>query len=261
MTHFNCDGVRIYYEVHGEGRPLLFINGLAGDTRQWEFMLSHLTSSFQCIIYDMRCAGRSDKPDEEVTVAVYVEEALALLHHLDIKKADILGFSLGGMIAMEFAMTHPEVVDNLILLSTMPYFKGPYPIPDTVLKMMNRTDVCPDLLSEVYETIFGHDYKGRVSADDFISFRLKDDMPQPADAYLNQLKSATKHDMCYRIKDGVKSPTIICAGDDDHLIPPENAKWLQENIDDAKLFMFEGAGHMLPIEVPEKIARMIQENI
>lgn len=76
ISFYNCEGLNTYYEVAGEGEPLLLINGITADTRQWEPLVGHLKNSFKVISYDMRCAGKSDKPKENITISQLSREAL-----------------------------------------------------------------------------------------------------------------------------------------------------------------------------------------
>lgn len=260
MPFFKHEGMKIYYETIGTGQPLLIINGLSGDTRGLEPLANNLKKFFKVIYYDMRCAGRSYKPEVAFTISDLAEEARLLIRYLGYKKVHVLGFSMGGMVAMNLAVGHPEIVDKLFLVSTTPSMKGPDgPTADTIATL-KRTDVSVELLTKVYEIIFGPEYRKKVSAEDFIKFRMEDTMPQPADAYLRQLKACESFDFTDKAHE-IKQPTYIIVGEEDKLIPPESSRWLNEHIKGSKLFMLQGVGHIVPLEAPEKLSEIVTHSV
>ena len=119
--------------------------------------------------------------------------------------------------------------------------------------MLHRTDVSPALLTEVYESIFGSAYRQRVSAGDFISARMDDDSPQPARAYLRQIAALESCDLGDEVG-AISVPAAVVAGDDDRILPPENARWLARRLPNATLHVFKGVGHMVPLEAPRQLA-------
>src|SRR4030095_9678065 len=110
------NGTRLYYEVAGTGHAVVFIHGFTLDTRMWDDQFESLAEQFQVIRYDMRGYGKSALPtDEEYS---RVEDLKALLDHLKIKQAYLVGQSMGGGIAIDFTLTYPEYVDALVLIDT-----------------------------------------------------------------------------------------------------------------------------------------------
>ena len=118
MPIAKINDIDCYYEVHGEGRPLMLIGGLSSDSQSWQSILNQLKKHFQIIIFDNRGVGRTQCPEEAFDINILAKDATALLEFLKIENADILGHSMGGYIAQEVAITHPEKVNNLILAST-----------------------------------------------------------------------------------------------------------------------------------------------
>ena len=110
--------IALYYEIHGAGAPLLLIAGLGSDSSSWGGTVPKLSACFKVITFDNRGVGRSEVPEGGYTVGQMAEDVVRLLDHLNIKKAHILGHSMGGYIAQEIAIGHPERVERLILAST-----------------------------------------------------------------------------------------------------------------------------------------------
>jgi len=260
MPFFKYGKIQIYYENFGSGFPLLLINGLSSDTRSWEPLIRALNGKFQIISYDMRSAGKSDKPHAPLTISDLSNEAHALAKYLGYDKFCVLGFSMGGMIAMDLALKHPEAVRKMFLVATAASFKRPYPLSGEVLALLRRTDISYELLAKVYEIIFGPEYRKKVLVDDFVKFRMEDENPQPADAYLNQLGATATLDLSNDVQK-ISVPTCIVTGDSDKLIPPENSSWLHEHISGSELHTLNGVGHMVPIEAPPLLAEILAKTI
>jgi len=257
MPYFDYNGINLYYEKAGAGPPLFMVNGLGGDTRLWSFLLPHLNESFTTIVYDMRCAGKSDKPAEPFCIADLSDEAYALIQHLGYDAVSLLGFSMGGMVALEMALNHSDKLDKLILVSAMPATTKMYPIPDFVMKLFVRTDISPRLITMIYDVIFGSDFRKAHPAQEYIDFKMNDDNPQPAGAYLNQLNAIKSFDVRSKVQD-INLPTLIVAGNEDLIIPPKNAKWLNEHISGSRLTVFDKVGHVVPIERPKELADQVK---
>src|SRR5215510_10452285 len=108
--------IRLHYTTRGQGEPLLLIMGYRGSGCMWgEELITLLSRSFQVIYFDNRGTGLSDKPDTLYTVPMMADDAAGLLRHLGIRRAHVFGVSMGGMIAQELALRHPQLVQRLIL--------------------------------------------------------------------------------------------------------------------------------------------------
>jgi pimeloyl-ACP methyl ester carboxylesterase len=110
------NGTRLYYETAGSGNPLVLIHGNTLDSRMWDDQFDEFASHYKVVRYDMRGYGQSDLPSG--TPYAPAEDLRALLSHLDISHAHILGLSRGGAVAIDFALTYPEATDSLILADT-----------------------------------------------------------------------------------------------------------------------------------------------
>lgn len=253
MPYFHYNEINLYYEIAGGGPPLLLINGLGSDTRQWQPLISQLVQAFKIVSYDMRCAGLSDKPDAHFTISELADEVYQLMKHLGFEKYHVLGFSMGGMVALDLSLRYPDAIDKMFLVATAPSLKRPYPIPANIKTLLKRTDISAELLTQVYEVVFGPVFRKKMPVENFINFRLTDTNPQPASAYLNQFQACESCDLCDQVEK-CHVPTVIIAGDADMLIPAENSRWLHRHITGSKLFILNGIGHMVPVEAPNRLA-------
>jgi 3-oxoadipate enol-lactonase len=260
MPFIKCNKINTYYEISGKGPPLLLINGLGGDTRSWEFLKPYLEPHFKLIIFDLRCAGRSDKPKEPFTAEDMAEDTAALIQNLGFEKIHALGFSMGGAVAISLIHKYPKLVDHLILVSTIPAWTRPFPPSDYIWDLFRNTDITREHLQEVFDVIYGPKYKESNNAEEYINFRINDQEEQPTYAYLDQLEACRLFDGTDYVKD-ITAKTTIITGDSDKVIPTENAKWFHETIKGSKLFVLKGVGHIVPIEAPEELAECITESV
>src|SRR6476661_10653754 len=129
MPKTTANGIELYYEIHGKGKPLVLISGLGYSLWQWRNMVPILAEYFQVITFDNRGVGQSDKPAGPYTAQMLAADMVGLLEALNIEMAIIMGHSMGGFIAQAMALDFPQRLGKLILCSTN--FGGPHHIPVT----------------------------------------------------------------------------------------------------------------------------------
>lgn len=119
MPRVFVNNVNIYYEVHGEGDPLVLILGLGSDISQYMWLISELAATFSVVAFDNRGAGRSDRPKERYTIEMMADDLDGLLDHLRVEHAYVVGISLGSRVAVDLAVRHPDRVRSLTLVSVL----------------------------------------------------------------------------------------------------------------------------------------------
>ncbi len=212
MPIADANGIRLYYEVQGEGRPLLVILGLAADVSEFSPLLADLAHTRQVITLDNRGSGRSDKPDEPYSIEVMAADALGVMDAVPVERADVLGISLGGRIALELALRHPERVERLVLVSTSA-----------------RVDPRRRRRRRLWSFVSGLPI-------------LRSRHPQPRYAFLRQFDASAGHDATARLGDLV-SPTLILHGKSDSTVPLALAEEMRSRIPGARMVTFPG-GHL-----------------
>lgn len=246
------------YEVHGAGFPLLMINGLGSDRGEWMAQIPAFEKRFRVIAFDNRGSGESDSPPGPYTTAGMAEDAAALLSFLAVTRANVLGVSLGGMIAQEVALRHPERVERLVLACTTPGGEATArPTPETLAAFARAPG--GDRESELRRTIpflytdrFRTDHPEEIEA--FIARRLS--APSSPEGYAAQLAAAVGHSAGDRLK-GIGSPTLVIAGTADLVVPPVNSERIAHRIPGAKLVLLPGAPHRLFAENAEAFNREV----
>ncbi|NJN45685.1 MAG: alpha/beta fold hydrolase, partial [Candidatus Competibacteraceae bacterium] len=112
--------IELYYEITGQGHPLLFIHGLGSCTEDWEQQVAFFAQRFLVITFDVRGHGRSDKPPDPYSIPLFARDTVGLLDVLGIASAHVVGLSLGGMIAFQLAVDVPRRVDSLVIVNSGP---------------------------------------------------------------------------------------------------------------------------------------------
>jgi len=120
MPDITANGIKIHYEERGQGEPLVLIMGLGADHSLWEKHAAVYEQHFRCILMDNRGAGGSDKPKGPYTTKMMADDTAGLMEALGIEKAHVAGISMGGAIAQNLAIHHPEKVHSQILVATWP---------------------------------------------------------------------------------------------------------------------------------------------
>ena len=157
--------MKLAWERHGEGPPLLLIHGLGYARWGWEPVLDGLARSFDVILFDNRGIGESDAPTGPYTTAQLAGDALQVLDEAGVERAHVLGTSLGGMVAQELALTSPERVDRLVLACTTPGGSESFPMPEQTVELMTsgaslrqfvENALAPEADAELVERILRH---------------------------------------------------------------------------------------------------------
>jgi 3-oxoadipate enol-lactonase len=214
LPTLESNGIYLYYETRGEGFPLVLIAGLSIDISELEGMITELAKKHRVISFDNRGAGRSDKPDIPYTIEMMADDVFGLMEGLGLGKADVLGISLGGRIAIALALRHPEVVRRLILASTGPR------VPQTrTRKLMFKVMELPRRLGAV-----------------------RSKYPQPDYAHRRQLEASRDFDATPMLGE-IRIPTLILHGKRDRFAPYALAQRMNALIPGSKLITFDG-GHL-----------------
>jgi 3-oxoadipate enol-lactonase len=251
------NGIDIHYRIYGEGEPLLLIMGLGANADWWHpSFLAPLAERFQVVTFDNRGAGRTTPAEGPYSIPLMVEDTLGLMDHLGLESAHLLGASMGGMIAQEFTLQHPERVRRLILMVTN--CGGQEQVLATP-KILGRLSLPREGLSdeEIARTILP------------LLFPQKwmDDNPELVEEVVGTNTVAPIANECFMAQlgaivtwsdhsrlGGLRHSTLVITGSEDVLIPPDNSRILVDAIPDSRLVEFEGGGHGLFVQFPEEAA-------
>jgi pimeloyl-ACP methyl ester carboxylesterase len=270
MPIANVRDIEMYYEEHGHGEALLCIMGFATDSTGWLLQTPAFAERHRTIVFDNRGVGRSSKPLGAYTIHEMADDAVALLDHLQIERAHVLGLSMGGMIAQELALRHPSRVRKLVLAAT-------FPEPDAATEE-NRKVIFGQMggsiteegemridFSAINPMMFFQHLLPLVFTPSFIQNELPKLMQMfsgalqwgfSLEAIMGQMQAVMGHKSTDRLA-GISAPTMVLTGDADRLIAPANSAVLAKSIPGAKLVEIPGGSHGFNIEMPDRFNRAV----
>jgi pimeloyl-ACP methyl ester carboxylesterase len=253
-------GIQIYYEEYGTGSPVLLIQGLGYPSGMWFLQVPELAKYFRTIVFDNRGVARTDKPDEEYTVAQMAADAVGLLQSLRIQKAHIVGVSLGGYIAQELALTYPEFVDRLVLIATscggpryMELTKDLWSQVTALAGLPPQEIIRQGMALATTEKFF---QERPEIIDRSVAIRMEN--VQPLFAFRRQFAAANHFDSQKRVQH-IHHPTLILAGAQDRVMPSSLTQELAQKISTAQLHVYPDGAHLLFLEKAQSLNQEIIE--
>ena len=247
MPLIKAGNINLNYETYGDGEPLLLIMGFAMSGAAWIPSLPFF-SGFKCIYFDNRGTGLSDKPEGIYTIEGMADDASNLLRALGIAKAKVFGVSMGGMIAQELTLRHPEQVAKVVLGCTMAGGPTAKMAAPEILEKLNTANKMmatdPDkgfdiLLPAIMPPEFVAEHPEIKQMMVAGAKMLPPTPPETADRAMAGIQQFNASDRLGQIK----CPVLIVHGDKDVLVLPENANLIKSKIPQAELYIIPGAGH------------------
>jgi pimeloyl-ACP methyl ester carboxylesterase len=253
MPKVRANDIQIYYEVRGEGFPLVMIHGLAASLDWWGNelgLVEELSKRFMTVMFDNRGAGRTDVSDRRYTIRLFADDTAGLMDALGIPRAHVLGLSMGGRIAQELALDYPQKVEKLVLCSASCGGKESVRASEDVMRMLAAEK------SAILRAALTEDFVKK--NPDLVELMRQRGLKAPIsdDAYRRQLRASLESDTYGRLSH-IKAPTLILAGRKDILMAPENGSIMAQAIPNAKLVYLENSGHMLVEDMDEVISSVI----
>jgi 3-oxoadipate enol-lactonase len=258
MQTARVNGIEVAFQLRGTGDPVVMIHGAQGDQSMFNDIAALFADHFRVLTFDQRGSGLSEKPDMDYSIALLADDTATLMDHVGFSKAHIVGVSMGGMVAQEFALRHPHKASTLILGCTTPggptahriggeAFAAAYSSQPMSAEVRGRA---------LAEAAFTRGYIER--HPEIIPAMIEARRQRPIDpiALSRRLKAALKHDAYDRLPE-IRCPTLVITGRDDALIAWENSQILADRIPGAKLEILEPAGHCFWLEQPQQSTEAI----
>jgi 3-oxoadipate enol-lactonase len=260
MTLVRAGEIELDYERSGSGPPLLAIMGMSGTALHWgEPFLGPLREHFDVIAYDHRGVGASSRLEGELTTAAMAEDAAALLAALELDSAHVLGISMGGMIAQELALAHPERIRTLTLGCTYCGGEGSVlPAPER-LQQLTEAMMSGDR-ARALRAGWEINVSPAMAADDEAYARFEVIAHRRAVALpviMAQMQACAAHDTNARLAE-LEMPTLVIHGTVDELLPVQNGRLIASRIPGSQLEILEDVGHLFFWERPELSAELMR---
>jgi pimeloyl-ACP methyl ester carboxylesterase len=254
------DDLTLWWAVQGEpgATPLLLIQGLGYTADMWFRVLPGLSADRRTVRFDNRGVGRSSVPPTPWSIPELAADAITVLDAVGVDRAHVFGVSLGGLIAQEVALRHPDRVDRLVLGCTHPGGRDAIRMdPAAATMLMDRT---PRTARDAARASVPFLYAEDTSPDDIatdLDIRVR--YPMRASAYWGQLDAMRASEGTLSRLRELQAPTLILHGTDDRLVQPGNADLLAAAIPGARLTWIEGAGHVFWTDRPEQTVAAVSE--
>ncbi len=247
----------MYYEIIGNGDPLVFIHGLGSSARDWEEQISVFSKDYKCITLDMRGHGNTDKPNEQYKIPQFAEDVAELLKALNVSNAFVVGLSMGGATGFHLAISYPDLVKKLVVTNMsaiVPYKsfadKKMFFIRQMIVKLLGMKKMGKVIASKLFVKQDEHNDSCRNK----MATRWAENNPKAYLSSLRALKNWTIMEELHKIK----CPTLIIHSDQDYS-PLEHKKQYTSRIPKGELIIVNDARHALPMEKPEEYNKILAE--
>lgn len=242
MPYTEANGINLYYEVHGEGYPVVLISGLGSQGQSWDTQVPIYSKHYKVVVFDNRGAGKSDKPKAPYTTEQMADDTAALMDVLSIERAHIVGKSMGGMIAQWLAIKYPERVDRIVMgCSSGSRDK----VGNGILKM-GREIASKVGLRAVWFMALHLGYSREYIEDNIDRLNkaseLLKESPEALEGYIGQSIACEGHNTISELPK-IKSPAFVMMGDSDLITAPARTRELSELIPKSELCVFSDVGH------------------
>ncbi len=247
MPTARVNSLDLFYQVQGnlQGPPVLFIAGLGGDHRSWERIAALLAGTYRCITFDNRDAGQSGRASSFYTIKDMAQDAAGLLHSLSVSQAHVVGYSMGGAIAQELALSFPTLVSRLALIATYtsgdPRGTAIFEGLGQLRKRLSREEYSRIVVPWLYTA---QEYQTPGFVEEALRRALDDPLYQEQDAYERQSRATTTFYSQDRLHQ-IACPTLLVFGEEDIMTPLRFARRLNDGIHQSRLVVLAGAGHGL----------------
>lgn len=251
MSNLTLADIDLYYEVHGSGDPIMLIAGLASDSLSWQSLTTELSRHYCVIVFDNRGVGRTLPHSAESSIQKMADDAIAILDHLGVSSAAIIGHSMGGMIAQYMASQYPNRVNRLILLATAVQNSARNNLLFQDWLDYWRAGLSLDLwFKNVFYWIFSPDFFNiKESINTALAFALTYPYPQSLVGFERQVQVLTEADLSSQTKH-INQPTLIVGAEHDLIFPFKESLRALGEIPNHRTAVIQNSGHSLIVEQP-----------
>lgn len=251
MAEYVRDGIKLYYEVKGTGKPIIFTHGASWNYKQWRGQVDYFSNFYQTIVWDVRGHGYSTLPAGKIDSEDFSKDLIGLMDHLNIESAALCGLSMGGHISLQTAIRHPERVDGLILIGTP--FTNAFNRYEKIFVPINRWS----------SKLLSMKLSAKLSAAALSKFNsnnrayIEEAMQMiPYSNWIRLWDAITRMESGEHLQD-VKCPTLLLCGDHDSMTLRQQ-KHMEEKIQLADLKMISQAHHATNLDNPDEVNAYIQ---
>ncbi|WP_157671385.1 alpha/beta fold hydrolase [Francisella halioticida] len=263
MPKVKVNDINIYYEIRGEGYPLVLISGFGADHITWGKFADKLALKYKIILFDNRGSGQTDCPDQEYSMEQLAKDVKNLCDYLNIEKASFIGYSMGGFIVQQLAHDYSELCENIIILNSATKITKHYSLfMQAFYALLNNDTIAPEILAKLFLPWAYSDsfLSNELNVDKIIETIAKKPHPFTLIGFKNQRSAVDNFDSTGWIKT-VRTPALIVGSKKDIIFYEKNIRNLFELMPNSKYFKFKNVGHLPYIEEPDKLLQVVHEFI
>lgn len=259
VSVIQVNGIDLFYTLEGssENEPLLLIPGFNSDSSTWAAIIPLLVEQYRVLRFDNRGIGQSSAPDSPYSIKQMAEDAAALLNYLSISQVNVAGSSMGGQIAQELALAHPEKIKSLIILSSWASRDDKF---NSLIEMFG--DLAQKLEGTLYQKVLlpwlftDAFYSTPRAMEQLINLIENQPFPPTPHGLYHQSRAILSSDTSDRLAD-IHCPTLVVVGKEDLLTPIKFSQQLAQGIPQAELAILEHGGHALVVESADAVVKVM----
>lgn len=247
MPLLRVDDVELYYEMEGEGEPVVFIHGLGSSARDWEYQVPFFSRDYRVVTLDVRGHGRSDKPPGPYSISLFASDVAGLIEGLDLAPAHVVGISMGGMIALQLAVDRPGLVGSLVVVNSS---------PDMVvrtwrqrLNVWQRQLIAPLLGMKRMADVLSRRLFPKLEQGELRELFVQRWEENDPRAYQEAVKAIAGWSVSDQLP-AIPCPVLVVSGDEDYTSVEAKAVWVAE-IPRAEMVVVEDSRHATPVDQPQ----------
>lgn len=257
----DAGGFRCNVIDEGSGRPIVWLHGLGGTWREFELQLDHLADTYRCIVPELRGHGRTPAVPGPMSTTDLAGDVRAVLDALGVSRTVVVGLSMGGLVAQALAVTHPDVVEALVLVGTGPRVPAPVGMLLRAAAARVRSKGMSAALQMLQQTgsgAGGDEDAMRQARADGTAWQQRELASNDPDVLAAGLVALAGHDCRKRLR-SLDVPTLVMSGADDPVVPVSLSQELAKLIPGARFVVLPDAGHIANRDQPEAFEAALTE--
>jgi 3-oxoadipate enol-lactonase len=256
MPKIKVNDIEMYYEIHGEGEPIVFVTGFSGDHTLYDQIAKQAAAKgYQAIVFDSRGCGQTDSPNYPYTTEMMADDAVGLIKALQLNSVNLVGSSFGGCIVQTILHKYPEIAKSAVLANTTSQFSVRGRLyAESRLELMKAGAPNDSIVKIITMLCWSNKYlsrPGRIECLIAAGF-----FPITLAGYESQLNALLTFDSAAWFKN-IKTPCLIISSDDDLLVSATECEALAHNNPSAEYYCFNDTGHMPILEQPEQFNKLV----
>lgn len=264
MSIVSVGDADLFVAESGSGSEVVVLHsGLGYASWCWEPLMDLLGDRYRVLAVDTRGAGRSSKPEGPYSIDLFADDVAAVAEEMSTGPVHMVGHSMGGFVAQRFAAIHPNLANTITLIATHPGQPGALGVPESTLQLWEEAS---SLDAAGYaRTTFATSFRAGWAEDnaerfeELLAARLE--FPTPPERWRDHFNAGAAFADSEWATEDIEQPALVVQGSDDRVVPFPNAELLMSRLPNARLAVFEGAGHNLILEEPKKLAGVLAEFI